>query len=52
MAYSYMISPIAADEYEETFTWYEERSVITADSFIVVVAYSSSSRSERYPGSM
>lgn len=37
MAYSYLISPITADEYEEAFTWYEERSVIAADSFIVAV---------------
>jgi plasmid stabilization system protein ParE len=37
MSYSYLISPVAADEYEEAFTWYEERSVIAADSFIIAV---------------
>lgn len=37
MVYSYLISPVAADEYEEAFTWYEERSIIAADSFIIAV---------------
>lgn len=37
MAYSYLISPVAADEYEEAFTWYEERSIIAADAFIIAV---------------
>lgn len=37
MPYSYNISPIAANEYEEAFIWYEERSVVAADSFIIAV---------------
>lgn len=37
MSYSYNISPIAANEYEEAFIWYEERSVVAADAFIIAV---------------
>lgn len=37
MAYSFLISPAAAEEYEEAFIWYEERSSIAADSFIIAV---------------
>lgn len=37
MDYQYTFTPIAADEYEEAFQWYEERSVIAADNFILAV---------------
>ncbi|MGC4234525.1 MAG: type II toxin-antitoxin system RelE/ParE family toxin [Niabella sp.] len=37
MAYSYVIDPIAAVEYEEAFMWYEERSAAAADGFIIAV---------------
>lgn len=37
MDYQYIFDPIAADEYEEAFTWYEQRSVIAADNLIVAV---------------
>ncbi len=37
MAYSYIIEPVAADEYENSFEWYEERSTVAADGFIVAV---------------
>ena len=37
MAFPYIIDPIAAVEYEEAFMWYEERSPIAADGFIVAV---------------
>ena len=35
MAYSYIIDPIAAVEYEEAFMQYEKRSTAAADGFIV-----------------
>jgi plasmid stabilization system protein ParE len=37
MIYQYTFDPIAADEYEEAFKWYEEKSVIAADNFILAV---------------
>ncbi len=37
MAYQYMFNPVAADEYEEAFNWYEQKSVIAADNLIVAV---------------
>lgn len=33
MTYSFLISPVAADEYEKAFKWYEERSIVAADTF-------------------
>jgi toxin ParE1/3/4 len=35
MAYSYFFDPVAADEYEEAFSWYEKRSFLAADNFII-----------------
>jgi plasmid stabilization system protein ParE len=37
MACKYSFDPAAADEYEEAFDWYEERSLIAADGLIVAV---------------
>jgi plasmid stabilization system protein ParE len=37
MAYTYLFDPIAADEYEEAFTWYEKKSFLAADNFIIRV---------------
>lgn len=37
MAYPYIISRIAASEYEDAFNWYEERSTIASGAFIVSV---------------
>jgi plasmid stabilization system protein ParE len=37
MAYTYIFDPIAADEYEEAFKWYERSSPTAADNLIVVV---------------
>ena len=37
MAYHYIFDPIAADEYEEAFKWYEQRSLVAADNLIVAV---------------
>lgn len=37
MAYSYIFEPRAADEYEQAFLWYEERSFVAAENFIVAV---------------
>ena len=34
MAYSYIISRIAANEYEDSFDWYEKRSTLASDAFI------------------
>lgn len=33
MTYTYVFEPSAADEYEEAFLWYEERSTVAADNF-------------------
>jgi plasmid stabilization system protein ParE len=35
MAYSYLFDPLAADEYEEAFRWYEKKSYLAADNFII-----------------
>src|SRR5579872_2719110 len=35
MAYSYLLDPIAADEYEEAYAWYEKKSFPAADNFII-----------------
>lgn len=35
MAYQYTFDPIAADEYEEAFICYEEKSIIAADKLII-----------------
>lgn len=37
MAYQYIFDPRAADEYEEAFNWYEQKSVIAADNLIMAV---------------
>ena len=37
MAYEYTFDPIAANEYEAAFKWYEQKSVIAADNLIVAV---------------
>ena len=37
MAYKYIFDPIAANEYEEAFKWYEEKSVVAADTLIIAV---------------
>lgn len=37
MAYKYIFGPIAADEYEEAFNWYEEKSIVAADGLIIAV---------------
>ena len=37
MAYKYTFDPIAANEYEDAFKWYEQKSVIAADNLIVAV---------------
>ena len=37
MAYSYIISRIAANEYGDAFNWYEERSILASDAFMVSV---------------
>lgn len=37
MAYFYIISPVAASEYEDAFNWYEERSTQASEAFIISV---------------
>ena len=37
MIYAYIFEPNAAKEYEETLIWYEERSILAADNFIIAV---------------
>ena len=37
MAYQHIFDPIASDEYEDAFNWYEERSKIAADNLILAV---------------
>ncbi len=37
MAYQYIFDPIAADEYEEAFKWYEQRNIVAADNLILAV---------------
>ncbi len=37
MSYKYIFDPTAADEYEEAFEWYEEKSVVAADNLILAV---------------
>lgn len=37
MPYSYIFEPRAADEYEQAFLWYEERSFVAADNFVIAV---------------
>src|ERR1700749_399165 len=37
MAYKYIFDPIAADEYEEAFKWYEKKSAVAADGLIIAV---------------
>lgn len=38
MAYKYSFDPVAADEYEDAFKWYEEKSEAAADNLILAVA--------------
>jgi len=35
--YQYIFDPVAADEYEEAFKWYEQRSEIAADNLLLAV---------------
>jgi len=37
MPYQYLFDPLAADEYEEAFKWYEQKSVVAADNLILAV---------------
>jgi plasmid stabilization system protein ParE len=37
MVYRHIFDPIAAEEYEDSFKWYEERSFVAADNFILAV---------------
>jgi len=37
MTYTHIFEPNAAKEYEEALTWYEERSILAADNFIIAV---------------
>ncbi|HET6254486.1 MAG TPA: type II toxin-antitoxin system RelE/ParE family toxin [Puia sp.] len=37
MAYSYLFDPVAAEEYEDAFKWYEKRSILAADNFVIRV---------------
>jgi|SRR5665213_332036 len=37
MAYKYTFDPIAADEYEDAFKWYEKKSIVAADNLILAV---------------
>lgn len=35
--YAFLFDPVAANEYEEAFSWYESKSIIAADGFIIAV---------------
>lgn len=37
MDYQYYFDPVAADEYEEAVNWYEQRSHVASDNFIIAV---------------
>ena len=37
MAHRYIFNPVAADEYEDAFKWYEEKSTVAADNLIIAV---------------
>jgi len=37
MIYSYLFDPLIADEYEEAFRWYEKKSYLAADNFIIPI---------------
>jgi hypothetical protein len=37
MAYKYNFDPIAADEYEDAFKWYEQKNIVAADNLILAV---------------
>ena len=37
MVCAYIIDPVAANEYEEAFAWYEKRSATAADKFVIAV---------------
>jgi len=32
--YAYSFDPVAAVEYEETFLWYQQNSIVAADAFV------------------
>jgi plasmid stabilization system protein ParE len=37
MAYRYIFAPEAANEYEDAFNWYEQKSMIAADNLIIAI---------------
>ena len=37
MSCTYVFEPRAAEEYEHAFLWYEERSIVAAENFIIAV---------------
>ena len=37
MSYSYLFGPRAAEEYEDAFEWYQERSTVAADNLLIEV---------------
>lgn len=37
MTYKYIFDPAAADEYEDAFNWYEQKSTVAADNLILAV---------------
>ncbi|MCC6286432.1 MAG: hypothetical protein IT249_00970 [Chitinophagaceae bacterium] len=37
LVYTFLFDPVAADEYEEALGWYETKSSIAADGFIIAV---------------
>lgn len=37
MPYQYIFDPFATVEYDDAFTWYEQKSVIAADNLIIAV---------------
>ena len=37
MSYSYLFVPRAAEEYEDAFEWYQERSTVAADNLLIEV---------------
>ena len=37
MVYKYTFDPIAADEYEDAFKWYEQKNIVAADNLILAL---------------
>lgn len=35
MKYAHLFDPLAAEEYEKAFIWYEKQSPVAADNFII-----------------